>query len=46
MPTPSHHVELALCVDNMAIIDMSRQPALLVSYLESYLSNQEQWLRK
>jgi hypothetical protein len=37
MPTPSHHVELALYVDDTAIIAMSRTPTLLVNYLESYL---------
>jgi hypothetical protein len=32
MPTPSHHVELALYAD-MAITATSRKPKLLVSYL-------------
>ena len=44
MPSPSHHVELALYVDDMAIIATSRKPTLLVSYLESYLNNLQQWL--
>jgi len=35
MPSPSHHVELALHVDDTAIIASSRRPVLLVSYLES-----------
>jgi len=39
MPSPSHHVELALYVDDMAIIATSRKPTLLVSYLESYLND-------
>ena len=37
MPSPSHHVELALFADDTAIIATSRKPKLLVSYLESYL---------
>jgi len=37
--SPSHHVELALYADDMAIIATSRKPTLLVSYLESYLNN-------
>ena len=44
MPKPSHHVELALCADDTAIIAASRTPALLVSYLHSYLSHLERWL--
>jgi hypothetical protein len=43
MPTPSH-VELALYADVMAVIATSRQPALLVKYLETYLSDLERWL--
>ena len=34
MPSPSHHVELALYTDDKAIIATSRKPTLLVSYLE------------
>ncbi len=44
IPTPSHHVELALYADDMAIIATSRKPTLLVSYLETYLSNLQRWL--
>jgi hypothetical protein len=44
MPTPSHHVELALDTDDTAITAMSRKAMLLVSYLESYLSDLQQWL--
>jgi hypothetical protein len=44
MPSLSHHVELALYADNMAIIATSRKPTLLVSYLESYLNDLQQWL--
>jgi hypothetical protein len=35
MPSPSHHVELALYADDTAIIATSRKPTLLSSYLES-----------
>jgi hypothetical protein len=44
IPTPSHHVELALCADDTAIIATSRKPTLLVSYLESYLNDLQRWL--
>jgi hypothetical protein len=33
MPSPSHHVKLALYSDDMAIIATSRKPTVLVSYL-------------
>jgi len=39
MPTPSHHVELVLYVDDTAFIATSRYPALLLSHLEAYLSD-------
>ena len=44
MPSPSHHVELALYADDTAVIAMSRKPTLLVSYLESYLNDLQRWL--
>ena len=44
MPSPSHHVELALCAGDTAIIATSRKPTLLVSYLESYLIDRQWWL--
>ena len=44
MPTPSRHVDLALYAYDTAIIATSRKPTLLVSYLESYLSNLQRWL--
>jgi hypothetical protein len=44
MPSPSHHVELALYADDTAIIATSRKPTLLVSYLESYLNELQPWL--
>jgi hypothetical protein len=46
MPVPSRHVELALYADDTAVIATSRKPALVVSYLESYLADLELWLRK
>jgi hypothetical protein len=46
MHIPSRHVELALYADDTAIIDTFRKPKLLVSYLESYLSHLERWLKE
>jgi len=43
MPPPSHHVELALCAVDAAIIAVSRMPTLHVSYLESYLNDLQRW---
>ena len=43
-PIPSRHVELALYADDTAIIATSRKPTLLVSYLETYLTNLQRWL--
>jgi hypothetical protein len=44
MPSPSRHVALALYADDTAIMATSRKPTLLVSYLESYLSDLQRWL--
>jgi hypothetical protein len=44
MPSPSHHVELALYADDTAIIATSRKPMIIVSYLESYLNDLQRWL--
>ena len=44
MPSPPHHAELALYADDTAVIATSRQPAVLVKYLETYLSNLERCL--
>ena len=41
---PSRHVELALCADDTAVIATSRQSAMLVKYLDTYLSDIERWL--
>jgi predicted Zn-dependent protease len=46
MPSPSHHVELALYADATAVIVTSLLTALLVKYLETYLSALERWLSK
>jgi hypothetical protein len=43
MPSPSHHVELALYAHDAAVIATSRKPALLVSYLQSYLNYLQRW---
>ena len=39
IPDLSHHVQLAVYADHTTIIAASRMPALLVSYVVSYLSN-------
>lgn len=44
--SPSRHIELAQYADDTAIIGPSRQSALLVSYLELYLSDVERWVGK
>jgi hypothetical protein len=44
MPSPSHHVELALYADDTAIIAMSHKLTLLISYLEAYLNDLQCWL--
>jgi len=44
MSLPFHHVELAFYADYAAIITTSRKPALLVSYLDSYLNDLQGWL--
>jgi hypothetical protein len=46
MPVPSCHVELALYADDSAISATSRKSALLIRYLESYLSDLQGWLRE
>ena len=46
MPSPSHHVELALYANNTAIITTSRKPTLLVGYLELYLNDLQLWLNE
>jgi hypothetical protein len=43
MPSPSHHVELALYANDTAVIVTSRKPTLLVSYLVSYLNDLQRW---
>ena len=44
MPSPSHHVELALYADDTAIIATSCQLALLIKYVETYLGDLKRWL--
>jgi hypothetical protein len=46
MPTPAHHVQLALYADDMAVIDTPRKPTLLFSYLESYLNDLQRRLNE
>ena len=45
-PSLSHHVELALYVDDAVIIASFSKPTLLMSYLESYLIDLQRRLRK
>jgi hypothetical protein len=42
----SRHIELAAYADDPAITATFRQPALLVKYLETYLSDLVRWLRE
>jgi len=44
MPPSSNHFELAFYAEDTAIIATSRKPTLLVSYLESHLSELQRWL--
>jgi hypothetical protein len=41
---PSHHVELAFYADDTTFIATSREPTLLVSYLEAYLNDLQRCL--
>jgi hypothetical protein len=43
MLSSSHHVELALYVDDTVVIATSRKPTLLVNYLESYFNDLQRW---
>jgi hypothetical protein len=45
MPTASHHIKLALS-DDTTVTATSRKPALLITCLESCLSDLERWLRE
>jgi hypothetical protein len=44
MPLSSRHAELARYAGDIAVIATSRQPTLLVKYLETYISDLERWL--
>jgi hypothetical protein len=46
MPSLSHYFELAFHADDTAVITTYRKPTLLVSYLESYMSDLKRWLRE
>jgi len=46
MPSPSHHVELAVYEDDTAVIATFCQPALPVKYMDTCLSDLERWLRE
>jgi hypothetical protein len=45
IPTPSRHVELAQFADDTALVATSRDPYLLVGYLEANLGILELWIR-
>jgi hypothetical protein len=45
IPTPSRHVELGQDADGTAVVATSRDPFLLVGYLEAYLGRLELWIR-
>jgi hypothetical protein len=45
IPTPSRHVQLAQYADDAALIATSRNPSLLIGYLEAYLGTLELWLQ-
>jgi len=46
MLSSSRQVDLALYTEDTSITAVSRQPALLVKYQETYLSDLERWLRE
>jgi len=43
LPSPSHHVDLALYAGDAAIIATSHKPTLLFSYQESYVNDLQRW---
>jgi hypothetical protein len=45
IPTPSRHVELTHYADDTALVATSRNPSLLVGYLEAYFGRMERCLR-
>lgn len=45
-PEPAHHVDLVIYVYDTAIITMSGKPALIFTYLDSYLTYLERWPRE
>jgi hypothetical protein len=45
IPTPSRRIRLAQYADGTALRATSRDPSLLVGYLEAYLGRLELWLR-
>jgi hypothetical protein len=46
VPSLSHYFEFAFYADDSAIVASYRKPMLLISYLEAYISDIEQWLRE
>lgn len=45
IPAHSLHVELAQYADDTTFVATCRNPSLLFSYLETYVSRREHWLR-
>jgi hypothetical protein len=46
MPSLLHYFELAFYADDTAIIATYHKPTLLVSYLGTYISDLQRWLRE
>jgi hypothetical protein len=46
MTSPSHHVELALYAEDTAGTAKFQKPTLFVSYLKSYLNENQRWLNE
>jgi hypothetical protein len=44
IPTPSRHVELPQYAEKTALVATSRNPSLLIGYLDAYLGRLECWL--
>ena len=42
---PSYHIDLAQYAGDTALVATSKQPQLLLKYLETYLTELETWLR-
>jgi hypothetical protein len=45
IPTPSSHVKIAQYADDTALVATSRNPSLIVGYLDACFGRLERWLR-